>query len=137
MGIAGLKMLQEKEADLRKALASESDPAKQKELEHNLQTVLMKQKDLQAKLKELEAPLPPTPPTPPVPPTPPAKFSADDLAKMLLEVQAKEKAVQAELEKTSDPEQAAKMKDILKKLAQKQEDIKAKLEQLKNISEEK
>jgi len=133
-GKADLKMLMEKELALKKALEAETDPAKQKELEHSLQLVQMKQKDLELKLKAVEAPLPPTPS---VPPTPPAKFSADDLAKMLQEVQAKEKAVQAELEKTSDPEQAAKLKDTLKKLAQKQENIQAKLEQLKNISEEK
>ena len=128
-----LVVLKEKEAKLKQALEATTDPAKQREIEKSLQVILELKKANEAYLADPSA----VPPPPPLPPPALSKFSADDLAKMLLEVQAKEKAVQDELEKTSDPEQAAKMKDILKKLAQKQEDIKAKLEQLKNISEEK
>lgn len=62
-GEAGLKMLQEKEEDIRKQLASEKDPAKIQKLKEILEKVLSKQKDIQADLRDEE--------TPPVPPSVP------------------------------------------------------------------
>jgi hypothetical protein len=203
VGKAGLKMLQEKESALRKALDSENDPEKQQELKETLDKVLMKQKDLEARLGNQNAlpftpPTPPTPPnpadpaappSPPQPPVPPDRetlyrelqakeaailaemektqdaekiarlketvdklrqkqaqlkaeqdtlvLSADKLKQMTVELQEKEKEVRAELEKTKDSERTAELKDTLKKLAQKQEILKAKIENLKNSPEEK
>ena len=186
-GKAGLKMLKEKEDALRKQLASETDPAKQQELKETLDKVLMKQKDLQARLAAHE---PPPPPPPPIPPDKEAlyrelqakeaavlaemektqdsekiaklketvdklrqkqaqlkaetgasaaqkNYSIDDLNKIIVSLQEKEKDTRAELERTQDAQKVAELKDVLHKIQAKQEAVKAKLEDLKKIQDEK
>jgi TonB family protein len=51
-GKAGLKMLMEKEADIKAQLAAEKDPAKVADLKAMLEKVKAKRQDLEAKLKE-------------------------------------------------------------------------------------
>jgi hypothetical protein len=201
---AAFKMLQDKEIEIQKALASETDPAKQKELKAALQKVRMKELDLQASLAAVQPPVqpdqpvPPVPPSlhspmadykmlkekelkikdklktaadaeeqaklkamldevlkkqqaiqaaetaglgqdiappPPPPPSPPPALTLAGYKQMLSNLLEKEKAVQAELANTSDPQKTAELKDLLKKIAQKRETIKAKIEELKNASE--
>ncbi|MCJ7611087.1 MAG: hypothetical protein MUP19_02395, partial [Candidatus Aminicenantes bacterium] len=68
---------------------------------------------------------------------PPPQYPVADYEKMLSELQEKTKPVEAELEKTSDSQKAAELKDLLKKLDQKQAQVKAMIEDLKNAPEEK
>jgi len=205
VGKAGLKMLQEKELEIRTKLEAATDAEEQAKLKAVLEKILQKQKALKAEASlmpgsEMTPPLPPQPPLPPsemVPPLPPQpplppkelykalqekelvlkaefdktddlekkaeikatleklkmkredlkalaekndprpQYTVADYEKMLSELQEKTKAVEAELEKTSDSQKAAELKDLLKKLDQKQAQVKAMIEDLKNAPEEK
>ena len=110
---ADLKLLKEKELDIKKALATEKDPAKIAELKHDLQVALVKEANPEAQVhfaKEIHAPAAPAPAAP---------DSMADL-KMLEEKALK---IKEKLKAATDAEEQAKLKAMLEEIQQKQHAI--------------
>ena len=106
-----VRKLMAMEKDLRAKLDAAQEDPERNEIKKKLELVLQKRTQLEAKFAESGA-VPPPPPSP------------DDLKaqyKMLLE---KEANVRAELEKTTDEAMKAKLAEVLKKVLQKQADVK-------------
>jgi hypothetical protein len=110
-GKADLKMLREKEAAVRKQLASENDPGKQQELKESLEKILIKQKDLELCLEKNGAGTPPTP----------SMEMSDELAKIKLKIAY----LETTLASTSDTGKQKELKATLEKVHQKQKDVEA------------
>jgi predicted nuclease with TOPRIM domain len=59
------------------------------------------------------------------------KVSLDDLHKTLAELKAKDADVRAKLEKIQDAQEKAKLEELLKKIAQKTEQVKMQIDEAK------
>ncbi len=114
--------LQKTEQKIREALAQTDDAEKQAELKKKLEMVLAKKADIKA---QAAAGNPGSNPT------------LEELKKEYMTLDAKAEDVRAKLEKTTDPNEKAKLEDTLKKIAQKQEQIKAKAQEMKAAQEAK
>jgi spore coat protein CotF len=119
---AEYKALLSKEAKIKEELANTESPEKKAELKALLQKVTAKKADIQSMM---EGNGPASEPT------------IEDLKKEYMSLDQKGEQVRAELAKTTDPNQKAKLEDTLKKIAQKQEMIKAKAQEIKKAQEEK
>jgi DNA repair exonuclease SbcCD ATPase subunit len=117
---AEYKSLQKTEQKIREALAQTNDAEKQAELNKKLEMVLAKQADIKAVMAGGN---------------PSTEATIDDLKKQYLALDAKAEAVRAKLEKTTDAKQKAELEDLLKKIAQKQEQIKAQAQEMKAAQE--
>ncbi len=114
--------LQKTEQKIREALAQTTDAKKQAELNKKLEMVLAKQADIKAQAKAGN---------------PSSEPTLEGLKKQYMELDAKAEAVRAKLEKTTDDGQKAELEDMLKKIAMKQEQIKAKAQEMKAAQEAK
>jgi hypothetical protein len=115
------KMLTElaaKEADVREKLAGTTDPQKKAELEGFLKNLREKQEMVKMEFEKSQG-------------SGSSGFSTDEMKKMLIELQAKEDDVRKTLEITTDPNEKAKLEDLLKKIRQKQENLKMEFERAK------
>ncbi len=119
---AEYKALLSKEAKIKEELAKTENPEKKAELKALLQKVTAKKADLQAMMEGNGSASGPT---------------IEELKKEYMLLDQKGEQVRAELAKTTDPQQKAKLEDTLKKIAQKQEMIKAKAQEMKKAQEEK
>ena len=119
---AEYKSLQKKEQEIREALAQTDDAKKQAELKKKLEMVLAKQAEIKV---QAAAGNPSSNPT------------LEELKKEYMALDAKAEDVRLKLEKTTDENQKAEFKDLLKKIAQKQEQIKAKALEMKAAEEAK
>jgi DNA repair exonuclease SbcCD ATPase subunit len=119
---AEYKSLQKTEQKIREALAQTNDAEKQADLKKKLEIVLVKQADIKA---QAAAGNPSSNPT------------IDELKKEYMALDAKAEAVRAKLEKTTDASQKAELEDLLKKISQKQEQIKAQALEMKAAEEAK
>ena len=108
-----LKILKEKEMDLRKKLETVDGPEKKKELKANLAKVLEKEKMIESFLQNPGV----TPRT--------TEIGLEAEYKILKE---KETALRQKLEATNDPEKQAELKDSLKKVLAQQAALKAEIE---------
>jgi hypothetical protein len=107
------KMLEEKAIDVRAEMEKTEDPAKKAELKATLEKIAAKQ----AELKKMAGS---------------QKMTLDDLKKMLVELEAKGADVRAQLDKTQDASKRVELEDLLKKIQQKQEAIKATIQEMES-----
>jgi hypothetical protein len=107
---AEYKMLEEKEVAIREKLKATTDAAVKAELEATLAKVLDKEAEIKAMGMGGA----------------PEKLELEKLKQEYMLLEQKKQDVRAQLEKTEDPQKKAELEDILKKIAQKQEMIKAK-----------
>ena len=114
--------LQKTEQKIRETLAQTDNPEKKAELNKKLEMVLAKQADIKA---QAAAGNPSSEPT------------IEEMKREYMVLDAKADAVRAKLEKTTDTDQKAELEDLLKKIAQKQEQIKAKALKMKAAEEAK
>jgi hypothetical protein len=146
-----LQMLKDKEADLRSQLAVEKDPDKIRELEHDLQVVIVKQKKPEAHLiYAKDHPVPPPPPKEPAPATSPEVAAAPepstaptasaapalaplpppppppDIKEMLRRLDKKQQSIRQKMDRTDDPAEKDALEKDLQKLEQRRAEIKAK-----------
>jgi hypothetical protein len=119
---AEYKALLSKEAKIKEELAKTENPEKKVELKALLQTVTAKKADIQAMMEGNGSAPGPT---------------IEELKKEYMLLDQKGAQVRAELAKTTDPQQKAKLEDTLKKITQRQEMIKAKALEMKKAQEEK
>jgi hypothetical protein len=119
---AEYRSLLKTEQKIRDVLAQTDDPEKKAELKKKLEMVLAKQADIKA---QVAAGNPSSNPT------------LDELKKEYIALDAKAEVVRAKLEKTTDASEKAKLEDTLKKIAQKQEQIKATAQEMKAAEEAK
>ena len=120
---AEYKALLSKEAKIKEELAKTENPEKKAELKALLKKVTAKKADLQAVMEGNGPAI--------------AEPTIEELKKEYVLLDKKGEEVRTELAKTTDPNQKAKLEDTLKKIAQKQEQIKMKAQELKKAQEEK
>ena len=114
--------LQKTEQKIRDALSQTEDAEKQAELKKKLEMVLAKQADVKTMLA---AGNPSTEPT------------IERLKQEYIALDAKAGDIRAKLEKTTDAKQKAELEDVLKKISQKQEQIKVQAQEMKAAQEAK
>jgi len=119
---AEYKKLEQEELKLRDVLANTNDPEKKAELNKKLEQVLEKQHDIQAMLAAGSTNAEPT---------------IEELKKEYMMLDQKAADVRAKLEKTEDAGQKAELENLLKKIATKQEMIKAQAEKIKAAQDQK
>jgi spore coat protein CotF len=119
---AEYKALSSKEAKIKEELAKTENPEKKAELKALLQKVTAKKADIQAMMEGNGSASGPT---------------IEELKKEYVLLDRKGEQVRAELAKTTDPQQKAKLEDTLKKITQRQEMIKVKAQEMKKAQEEK
>jgi hypothetical protein len=119
---AEYKSLQKTEQKIRDALAQTDNAEKQAELKKKLEMVLAKQADMKAMMAGGN---------------PSAETTIDDLKKQYLALDAKAETIRTKLEQTTDAKQKAELEDLLKKISQKQEQIKAQAQEMKAAQEAK
>ena len=107
---------------IRQMLEKAEDPAKKAELKNTLTELLEKKDEVKARLKANGSPGEP---------------SVEDLEKEYVLLSEKAADIRATLEKTEDPEKKIDLQNLLKKVLQKQETVKAKTEALKTSKIEK
>jgi len=115
-----MQILMEKEAKLRTMLEAETDAAKKTELKKNLENVLAKQADLKAHNGNGGGPLKPG-----------EEVTIEGLKKEYSMLKQKEEDVRTQLASTQDAKKKAELENLLQKILQKQESVKAKAESLK------
>ncbi len=120
---AEYKALLSKEAKIKEELAKTENPEKKAELKALLQKVSAKKEDLQS-MMEGNGPAV-------------AEPTIEELKKEYMLLDKKGEEVRAKVAKTTDPQQKAQLEDTLKKIGQKQEQIKIKAQELKKAQEEK
>jgi beta-lactamase regulating signal transducer with metallopeptidase domain len=116
------KMLQQKEMQIREELAKTDDPGKKAELKGSLVKVLEKQDQVKSQVEKSSAS---------------EEETIVDLKKDYTMLQQKEKDIRAQLQKTEDPQEKAKLKSLLADVLKKQEMIKAKAEAMRLAAEKK
>jgi len=114
--------LQKTEQKIRDALSQTEDAEKQAELKKKLEMVLAKQADVKTMLA---AGNPSTEPT------------IERLKQEYIALDAKAGDIRAKLKKTTDAKQKAELEDVLKKISQKQEQIKVQAQEMKAAQEAK
>lgn len=117
-----LEILAKKQAELKQALESATDPAQREDIQKSLQKLAEFQKINEAFLKD-----PDHAPAPKLLPPPALKGKAD--LKMLMEKQAE---IEAQLAKETDPAKVADLKAMLEKVHAKRKDLEAKLKQMQS-----
>lgn len=118
-----LKMLYEKEKDLRAKIEATENKEKRAELKSILKEVLKKQEVMESFLKNGELPPPPAPPKPPDPPLPPEEIAK--LEKELQMLSEKGSVIKAKLAEVDDPAKKKELKTLLEEVLDKQAKIKA------------
>jgi hypothetical protein len=121
---AAYKKLEQNEIELRDVLAKTDNPEKQAEVKKKLEEVLLKQEQVKAMLEAGAASANVEP-------------SIEELKKEYAMLDQKAAEVRAKLEETQDPEQKAELENLLKKIATKQEMIKAQAMKIKAAQEQK
>jgi len=119
---AEYRSLQKTEQKIRDVLAQTEDPEKKAELNKKLEMVLAKQAEIKAAVAAGN---------------PSSESTLDKLKKEYMALDAKAEDVRAKLDKTTDANEKAKLEDLLKKIGQKQEQIKAKAQEMKAALEAK
>jgi len=119
---AEYKKLEDDQLKIRDILAKTDDPEKRVELEKKLEQVLEKQAQVKTMLTGGTASVEP---------------SIEELKKEYTMLDQKAADVRAKLEKTQDAEQKAELENLLKKIATKQEMIKAQAMKIKAAQEQK
>jgi BlaR1 peptidase M56 len=121
---AAYKKLEQNEIELREVLAKTDNPEKQAEVKKKLEEVLLKQEQVKAMLEAGAASANVEP-------------SIEELKKEYAMLDQKAADVRAKLEQTQDPQQKAELENLLKKIATKQEMLKARALELKASQEKK
>lgn len=116
------KKLRDSELKIREVLSQTNDPEKQAQLKQKLEQILIKEGEIKSRLKDESANVDPT-----------IEESKNEY-KML---DQKAADVRAKLQETKDAQQKAELEDLLKKIAMKQEQIKAKALKIKAAQEQK
>jgi hypothetical protein len=119
---AAYKKLDDDAVKIREVLANTDDPEKKAELKKKLEEVLQKQDQVKAMLTAGTAGVEP---------------SIEKLKEEYKMLDQKAADVRAKLEETQDPEQKAELENLLKKIATKQEMIKAQAMKIKAAQEQK
>jgi len=111
-----LRMLKEKESDLQAKLESTSDPEKKKGLEHALQEIMLKEKEIESFLHQRGG----------------LTSGGENLAETLQMLKDKEMKIREELDKAADPEKKAELHTLLTKVLDKEAKVKAMIAEGKN-----
>ena len=114
--------LKDDEIKLREVLAKTDDPEKQAQLKEKLQQVLEKQSQVEVMLAAEGSK---------------AEPSIEELKAQYKMLDQKAADVRAKLQETKDAQQKAELEDVLKKIAMKQEKLKAEAEKIKAAQEQK
>jgi hypothetical protein len=119
---AEFKKLQETELKIREMLSKSIEPEEQTQLKQKLEQVMVTQTEIKAKLEAESANADPT---------------IEELKQEYKMLDQKAADIRAKLAETQDSQQKAELEDMLKKIATKQEMIKAKAEKIKAAQEQK
>ena len=119
---AEFKKLQDDELKIREVLSQTDDPEKQAQLKQKLEQVMVTQTEIKAMLAADSVKAEPT---------------IEELKKEYKMLDQKAADVRAKLAETQDAQQKAELENLLKKIAAKQEMIKAQAEKIKTAQEEK
>jgi len=114
-----LKKLQEKQADAESQLEKTTDAAKKAELESLIRKIQQKRAEVAAAAKSGD------------PSIPKPEITLEKLKLMEDELTAKETDVRTQLGKIDDAQKKAELEEMLKKIAHKKENVKAKIEEAK------
>ncbi|MFZ2052950.1 MAG: M56 family metallopeptidase [Candidatus Aminicenantales bacterium] len=126
---AEYKSLQKTKQKIRDALAQTDDPEKKAGLKKKLEMVLAKQAEIKVVMVNVQIQM--------AEGDHPANPTLEELKKEYLALDAKAKDIRAKLEKTTDANEKAELEDLLKKISQKQEQIKAQAQEMKAAQEAK
>jgi hypothetical protein len=126
---AEYRSLQKEEQKIREVLAQTDDAEKQAELKKKLEMVLAKQAEIKVVMVNVNVAM--------AEGDHPSNPTLEELKKEYVALDAKAEDIRAKLEKTTDAKQKAELEDLLKKISQKQEQIKAQAQEMKAAQEAK